>query len=132
MYGPLSQLKNKPLTKLLGMFSSEKLSQKKQKTCFCCFFPFWGYLGTPKWTEKGTQRPHMVRMYGPMSTLENKPLTKLVGPFIWEKLSKTSRKQVFMLFVFHFGAIWATKMDPNRYSKVHKWPGRMAQYPNLK
>jgi hypothetical protein len=71
-------------------------------------------------------------MYGLMSTLENKPLIKFFDLFFQEKLSKTTRKQVFMLFVFHFGAISTTYMDPKRYSKVLKWPGSMAQYPNLK
>jgi hypothetical protein len=38
-------------------------------------------------------------------SLKKKPLTKLLGPFFVEKCSETTRKQVFMLFFFHFGAI---------------------------
>jgi hypothetical protein len=50
-----------------------------------------------------------------MSKPENKPLTKLLGPFFQEKWSETTRKQVFMLDFFHFGAIWAL---PNGHKKV--------------
>jgi hypothetical protein len=35
-----------------------------------------------------------------MSKFENKPLIKLLGPFFQEKLSETTRKQLFMLFFF--------------------------------
>jgi hypothetical protein len=77
IYGPLSELKNKPLTKLLGPFLLEETIQNNQKTSFVyCFWPFWGYLGTPKWTQKGTQRLQVAEMYGPMSKLKNKPHTK--------------------------------------------------------
>jgi hypothetical protein len=35
-----------------------------------------GLWGTPKWTQKGIERPAMGEMYFPMSKLENKPVTK--------------------------------------------------------
>jgi hypothetical protein len=47
---------------------------------------FLGHLGTPKWTQKGTQRPASGQlvggMYGPMTELKDKPLTKLLGPVV--------------------------------------------------
>jgi hypothetical protein len=77
MYRPLSELKNKPLTNSLGPFVLGETIQNNQKTGFLyCFWPFWGYLGTPKWTQKGTQRLEVVEMYGQMSKLKNKPPTK--------------------------------------------------------
>jgi hypothetical protein len=50
-----------------------------------------------------------------MSMLKNKPLTKLLGQFFWEKLSETTKEQVFMLFLFW--GIWA---PPNGSKKVPK------------
>jgi hypothetical protein len=52
-----------------------------------------------------------------MSKLKNKPLTKLLGPFFWVKWSETTRKQVFMLFFLHFGAIWAPPYEPKKVLK---------------
>jgi hypothetical protein len=56
-------------------------------------------------------------MYDPMSKHKNKPLTKSIGPFLQEKWSKTTRKQVFYAVFGHFKAIWAS---PNGSKKVHK------------
>jgi hypothetical protein len=76
-YGPLSELKNKPLTKSLDPFLLGETIQNNQKTGFLYpFWPFWGHLGIPKWTQKGTQRLKVAGIYGPMSKLKNKPLTK--------------------------------------------------------
>jgi hypothetical protein len=52
-----------------------------------------------------------------MSKHKNKPLTKSLGPFLQEKWSKTTRKQVFYAVFGHFGAIGAF---PNGSKKVHK------------
>jgi hypothetical protein len=74
MYGPLSELKNKPHTKSLGPFLLGETIQNNRKTGFLYrFLPFWGHLGTLKWTQKGTQRLQVAGMYGPMSKLKNKP-----------------------------------------------------------
>jgi hypothetical protein len=46
---------------------------------------FWGIRATsnrPKNVHKG---PQVRRMYGPRYKLQNGPLTKLLGPFLWEK-----------------------------------------------
>jgi hypothetical protein len=56
-YGPMSERKNKPLTKLLGPFLLEKLSETTSYQVFMLFFSFLGHLGTLKWTQKGTQMP---------------------------------------------------------------------------
>jgi hypothetical protein len=64
-YGPMSKLENKPLTKLLGPFLLEKLSETTKKQVFMLFFHFWGHLGTPKWTKKGTQMPAIGREVWP-------------------------------------------------------------------
>jgi hypothetical protein len=48
-----------------------------------------------------------------MSKLEDKPLTKSLGPFLQEKWSKTARNY----FSMQFGGIWA---PPNGRKKVHK------------
>jgi hypothetical protein len=62
-----------------------------------------------------------------MSKLENKPLIKLLGPFFQEKLSETTRKQVFTLFFSIFGLSRHPQLDPKRYSKACKWVEKMAQ-----
>jgi hypothetical protein len=41
-----------------------------------------GHLGTPNWTQKGTQGPQVGGMYVLMSKLENEPLIKSIGPFL--------------------------------------------------
>jgi hypothetical protein len=49
MYGPLSELKNKPHTKSLSSFLLGEAIQNNQKTGFFYrFLPFCGHLGTPK------------------------------------------------------------------------------------
>jgi hypothetical protein len=42
-------------------------------------------------------------MYGPMSKLKNKQLTKLLGPLFKAKWSKTTRKKFFLNVLGHFG-----------------------------
>jgi hypothetical protein len=48
--------KHKPITKSLGLFLKEKWSETTRKHVFMIFLSFWGHLGTPKWTQKHTQR----------------------------------------------------------------------------
>jgi hypothetical protein len=83
---------------------------------FFNFEAIWAPQNAPK---KVPQGPQVGRTYGPISKLKNKPLTKLLGPYFYEKWSKTTRKQVSMRFFGHFGAIWA---PPNRPIKVPKGP----------
>jgi hypothetical protein len=58
-------------------------------------------------------------MYGPMSKPENKPLTKLLGPFFKDKWSEKNRKKVFKLGFFGkggpFGHPKSTKKGPQRF-----------------
>jgi hypothetical protein len=58
-------------------------------------------------------------MYGPMYKLKNKPLTKSLGPFFYEKWYKITRKQFFYAVFYHFEAIW---VPPNGPKKVFKGP----------
>jgi hypothetical protein len=62
-----------------------------------------------------------------MSELKNKCLIKSLGPFLYEKRSKTTRKQVFYTVFLHF--LWSfghPQMDPKMYSKIASgqdvWP----------
>jgi hypothetical protein len=60
-----------------------------------------------------------------MSELKNKPLTKFLDLFVWEKLSETTRKQVLMLF-FSFGGylgtfIWTRKDTQRSASGWDAW-----------
>jgi hypothetical protein len=66
-------------------------------------------------------------MYGPMSELKNKCLIKSLGPFLYEKRSKTTRKQVFYFFFSLFMVIWAPPNGPKNLLKDRKWAGCMAQ-----
>jgi hypothetical protein len=46
MYGPITKLKNNPLTKLYGPILLGEIVQNNQKTvCYASFFPFGGHLG---------------------------------------------------------------------------------------
>ena len=81
-YGPMSKLKNKPLTKLFGPFFKEKWSETIRKQVFMLFFFFIsGPLGHPQMNPKRYSKVCKWARYGPMSQLENKPLSKLLGPF---------------------------------------------------
>jgi hypothetical protein len=78
MYGPMSKLKNKPLTKLSGPHFKEKLSETTKKQVFMlfaiCYMPF-GRKKVPKGR-------HVGGTYGPICKLKNQPITKLLGPFL--------------------------------------------------
>jgi hypothetical protein len=54
MYHPMSGLEKRPLTKLLDPFFRRNGPKQPENSLFCAVF---GHLGTPKWTQKGTQRP---------------------------------------------------------------------------
>jgi hypothetical protein len=126
----MSKLENKPLTILLSSFLLEKLSKTTRKQVFMLFFSFWGHLGTPK---KVPKCPKLGGRYGPMSKLKNNPLTKLLGSFFREKLSKTTKKQFLCCFFLHLGGHFGhPQLDRKRYRKVRKWVGRMAQCLRLK
>jgi hypothetical protein len=84
MYDPMSKLKNKPLTKSLCPFFWEKWSKTTGKmfffyAAFVFFRAIWAPQNQPKKVSKGFQ---VGRMYGPMSKLRNKPLTKALGAFL--------------------------------------------------
>jgi hypothetical protein len=69
----MTKVENKPLTKLLGPFFQENcLKQPENKYFMLVFFPFGGYLGTPKWTKKGSQRPASGRDVWPNVKLKRK------------------------------------------------------------
>jgi hypothetical protein len=57
--------------------------QNNQKTGFYAVFfgAIWGFLGTPDGLKKVDKGPQVGGIYGPMSKLKNKPLTKSLGPF---------------------------------------------------
>jgi hypothetical protein len=81
-YGPMCKLKNKPLTKLLGLFFKEKWSETTRKQVFMLgFFLHCGAILVPLNGSKKVPKGLLVgRTYGPMPKLKNKPLTKLLGP----------------------------------------------------
>jgi hypothetical protein len=107
-YGIMSKLKNKPLMKLSGSYFKDKWAETTRNQVFMLFFFHVGAnLAPPNGHKKVLKGLHVGTTYGPMCKLKNEPLTKLLGLFFEEKLSETTRKQVFMLFFFslHFGAI---------------------------
>jgi hypothetical protein len=79
MYGKMSKQKNKLLAKSLGPFFQEKwyITTRKQ-VCYAVFHHFGAPPNGPEKIDKG---PQVGRMYGLMSELKNKPLTKYLGPF---------------------------------------------------
>jgi hypothetical protein len=56
------------------------------------FYAFWGDFGTPKLTQKGTQRPASGQDVCPNVKLENRPLTISISPFFKKKWSRVTRK----------------------------------------
>jgi hypothetical protein len=75
-YIPISMLENKPLTKIRPILAKEMVQTQK-----IVFYAVLGHLGTPNGPKKVLKGPQMDRMYVLMSKLENKPLTKSLGPF---------------------------------------------------
>jgi hypothetical protein len=93
------------------------------------FFIYFGAIWAPSYgIEKVLKGLQVGGMHGPMYKLNNKPLTKLSGQFFWEKLSETTRKQVFMLvflssFWGHLGTLKWTQKGIQRFaSGWHIWP----------
>jgi hypothetical protein len=79
----MSLLKNKPLTKLLDPFIYGKWSKQPENRYLCCFFLHFGAIWAPlNGPKKVPKNPQVGGGYGPMSKLKNKPLAKLLGPFI--------------------------------------------------
>jgi hypothetical protein len=95
-----------------------EMVQSNQKTVFYAVFAFlgaiWAPPNRPKKVPKGLQ---VGEMYGPMSKLENKLLTKSSGPFFWDKWSKTTGKLFLFMLLLFFWANWA---PPNQTKKVSK------------
>jgi hypothetical protein len=113
--------------KLSGSYFKEKWSETTRKQVFMLgIFPCGGPLGTPKWIQKGTQRPACGQDV--WANVKNKPLTKLLGPFFKEKWSIKNRKQVFMLVFFSpfwghfFTPKWIQKSTQRPVSKRDVWP----------
>jgi hypothetical protein len=129
MYGPMSKLKNKPLTKSLSPFFKNKWSKTTRKHVFHVIFgrfrDIWAPSNGLNEVDKG---PQLSRMYGPMSKLKNKSLTKSFGPFFQEKWSKTTRKSfIWFFFLSILRPFVHSQMVPKKYSKASKWATCMAQ-----
>jgi hypothetical protein len=78
------------------------------------FFHFGAIWAPPNEPKKILKNLQVGKTYGPMSELENKPLTKLIGPFFQEKLSETTSKKGFYAVFSHVGAIWALPNGPKK------------------
>jgi hypothetical protein len=63
MYDPMSGLDKRPLTKLLDHFFRRNGPKQPENSLFYAVF---GHLGTPKWTQKSTQRPASGRDVWPI------------------------------------------------------------------
>jgi hypothetical protein len=100
---------------------------KQPENRFLCFFHFGAIWALPNGPKKIPKSLQMGK-----TKLENKPLTKLFGSFLSEKLSETTRKQVFMLFISLLGPFGHPQMDPKRYPNAPNWAGGMAQFLGLK
>jgi hypothetical protein len=80
----MSKLENNPPYQIIKPIFLGEIVRNNLKTVFMlgCFFfilgPFWAPPNGPKKVPEG---PQVSGMYGPMSELKNKPLTKLLGPF---------------------------------------------------
>jgi hypothetical protein len=77
----------------------------------------------PKQIYKG---PQSGKMYGPMSELKNKPLTKSSGAFCKRNGPKQPENRFSILFLAILGSFGNPQMDQKMYSKVasgrHEWP----------
>jgi hypothetical protein len=79
MYAKMSKHKNKLLTKSLGLFFQEKWSKTTRKQVFYAVFGHFG--AAPNGTKKIHKGLQVSKMYGLMSELKNKPITKSLGLF---------------------------------------------------
>jgi hypothetical protein len=78
-----------------------KMVQKKKKKDFCATFGHFG--APPNEPKKILKVPQVGGISRLVSDLNNKPLTKSLDPFFWEKRSETTRKQLFHQFLVIFG-----------------------------
>jgi hypothetical protein len=91
---------------------------------FCHFEAIRAPPNGPKMVDKN---PQVISMYNLMTKLKNESLAKLLGPFFLEKWSKTTRKQVFMLFLVILEPFGHPQTDSKRYAKAKKWARCMGQ-----
>ena len=79
MYVPISKLKDKPLTISLGPYKKKSGPKQPENKFFMLFGGIWA---PPNGREKVQKGPQLGKMYLLVSKLENKPLTKSIGPFL--------------------------------------------------
>jgi hypothetical protein len=72
--------------------------QNNQKIFFMLFLAIWAHQNRPKKEHKG---PQVGEMYGPMSGLEFRPLTKSLGSFFLDKWFKTTNIVLFRIVFGH-------------------------------
>jgi hypothetical protein len=82
--------------------------------CFSFFGAIWAPPNQPKKVPKGLQ---VGGMYGRMSKLKNKPLTKALGTFLYKKWSKSTRK-LFLYAAFILDTPKWTQKGPQRSASV--------------
>jgi hypothetical protein len=87
------------------------------------FYALLGHLGTPKWTQKGTQ------MGGMYCLILKKVPKQIYRPILVRETVQNNQKIVFLMLVWD---IWAPQMDPKRYVKACKWIRSIVQCLSLK
>jgi hypothetical protein len=75
----MSKLENKPIPNYLA-HAFRRNSPKQPENRFLMLF--WGIWAPPNEPQKVLEGLQVDRMYVPISKLENKPLTKSLGPFL--------------------------------------------------
>jgi hypothetical protein len=93
----MSTLRNKP--QIIRLIHLGEMVQNNQKTGFCTVFSHFGAIwAPPDGPKKVLKGPQVGGRFGPMSKLRNMPVTKLLGPFFWEKWSKTTKTGFYAVF----------------------------------
>jgi hypothetical protein len=123
--GSLPILKRKPeldlvnlwwkMEKRLAIFlESGVICVKTRKHFFMLFMPFLGQLGTPKWTQKGTQRPISGRNVWPNVRAKKLAPNQIIRSILLGEMVQNNQKTVFLCcfwpFWGHFGTVkWTQK-----------------------
>jgi hypothetical protein len=128
MYGPMSELINKPSTKSLGSFLEEKQSKTTRKQVFYTvfFFPFCGHLGTHKCTQTCTQSCKWAGYMAPCLSLKISPKPNDWAHYYRQNGPKRAKNRFLCCFWVILGLFGHPQMDSKRLPKAHKWVRCMA------
>jgi hypothetical protein len=119
-----------PIDLVRGLFSSLDIRTYILPTCGpLCIMYVLGHQGTPKWTQKSTQRPTNGPDLWPKVKASKWAPYQIIRPILVREIVRNNQKN---LFPCCFGVFELPQMDPKRYTKACKLTECMSQHLSLR